>query len=215
MIKAVIFDFDGIVIDSNKKHARSFYQVLRKHGFKIKLEQIYQTIGLTASDILRKLNVPEEEIHELEREKLKTYLKIVRKEGLKRVPGIRKLLNFLRKKGILLAIVSSSRRALIEFGLRKANLQNVFNLILGADEVEEPKPSPKPLLQAAQGLGVKASSCIYVGDSVYEMMAAKKAGMQGIGVSTFYSPEELKAAGAKQAFKNLTDLLAYFKDVLK
>jgi len=208
--KAFIFDFDNTVIYSNEDHLRSYVIASKKHGLKISEEKVRRMFGMSAYEIFRKLfpKLSEKKIRELIEEKERNYRSIVAKKTIRTIGGVRELLVFLKKKKIKTAIVSSASVRNIEVGLKRNGLGKYFKVKVGAEDVKKHKPSPDSLLKAAGKLRVRPKDCIFIGDSIYDMIAARRAGMKRFGLTTgFYKEGQMKKNGASIVFKNHTGVL--------
>lgn len=122
-------------------------------------------------------------------------------------PGTRESLDFLKAKGVRLAVLTNSgRKAAIE-ALRRASLLDCFEFVLTRDETEAMKPRPEGLKQATSMLGLPADSVYYVGDSPYDISAAKKAGIKVVSVATGnYTVERLREEGADHVISSISEL---------
>lgn len=213
-LAAVIFDFDEVVIYSYSDHARSFVKACRKFGLKVTERQIYERFGKSAINILSEIfpRMTSQELLRVKIEKDKEYMRIISTKKIRTIDGIRNLLMFLRNNGIKAGIASSAARRNVFIGLRRTKLRRYFNAIVASEDVKRHKPHPDSLLKAAKMLRAKPAHCIYVGDSVYEMIAAKRAKMYGYGVTTgFYSKSQLMSKGAKKVFRNHLGIVADLK----
>lgn len=218
MIKAVIFDFDEVIIRSAENHLNAFLQTLERIGYKVNKNEVIKRFGKTAKDITRDLfpNWKEKEINSFLVKKEKTYREIIEKKGIRKVRGVKGLLDFLTKRKIKLAICSASSRKNLLVGLEKTNLKRYFKIIVSAEDVKRHKPNPDPLLRTAKLLKENPKNCVYIGDSIYEMQAAKRAKMIAIGLVTgFYSEKELKENGADYVCRNFREVKNLIKRFLK
>jgi len=213
-IRAVIFDFDDVIIKSGEKHLKAFLLTSKKFGLELKEEEIKKRFGKTAMEIAKEVlkGLKEKEIRKFLKRKEETYRRIIKKEGIRCIRGIKSLLNFLRRKKVKVAICSASSRRNILFPLRRLNLDNFFQAIVAAEDVKKHKPSPQPLLKVAEILKEDPRNCVYIGDSIYEMIAAKKAGMVAIGLLTgFYDERQLKMSGADYVCKSLGEVKKFLE----
>ncbi len=213
-IKAVIFDFDQVIINSYVDHLIAFAIAAMKFRIIIDPKALYVRFGKSAKDILHELkpSMSDAEIKKYVHEKEKIYRKLAERRGFKLMPGVRQTLHFLSKKKIKCAIASSAVRKNILLAAKKTKIKKYFSAIVAAEDVKRHKPYPDPLLKAAKLLHVKPKECIYVGDSIFEMIAAKRARMFAVGIHTgIYSERELFKNGAKKVIRNMAEL----KKILK
>jgi len=198
MLKAVIFDLDGVLLDNTQLIVEIFQEAARRSGLKVPdKKSVIDTLGLVWVEMVERL---------LRRDK--KYRKIIHKvwiekEGnMKTMPGARKVLNNLKTKK---AIVTSGTRPFVKRILK--NLINYFDLIITQESTEKHKPNPEPLLLACNKLKIKPAEAVYVGDRLIDFETAKNAGMDFIGIlSGGTSKEEFKKAGVKKIIKSLTEL---------
>lgn len=122
-------------------------------------------------------------------------------------PGTRESLDFLKAKGVRLAVLTNSGRKAALETLRRAGLLDCFEFVLTRDDTETMKPRPEGLLKATSMLGLPASSVYYVGDSPYDIAAAKDAGVKVVSVATGnYSVEHLQEEGADRVISSIAEL---------
>lgn len=195
MIKAILFDFDGSVVDSEPLHLRSFRELLAPLGIKISKARHYSEftgIGSTAiiTTLFREHKINENVNGWVEKRK-KTYQSYVLKGKLKTIPGVRTFLRFLKKRNIKTAIVSGGHGTNIKLALEKTDLEKFFDIIIGLENVKNRKPHPEGFLLAAQRLGVKPSECLAVEDAPAGVTAAHAAGMKVVCVKS-QAPVDLK-----------------------
>lgn len=221
MIKAVIFDFDGTVFDSEPMHFAAHQQAL-KARFGLSLDYDYYLqhyAGISDQKALPKMldeyniDINKTDLDELIRFKKSFYTKHI--EQLMSLPSIAGLPEFLRWVAARypIAICSNSTRAEIDTSFSKieqGNLEKYFEIIVSADLVYAPKPSPEGYLFTAKRLGVKPEECLVFEDSPPGVAAAKAAGMIAIGLLTTYPAERL--AEADQVIMDFTEVtqLSYF-----
>lgn len=182
MTKAVIFDFDGVVVDSEPLHMRTFQETLEPLGVKIEPSRWYKEFAGTGSGrIIQKLfddfNVNENAQKYVEIRK-KLYASYVKKGMLELKPGIREFLGKLEEKKVKIAIASGGHNSNICLVLSKFDLSDFFKIVVGSEDSKRRKPYPDPFLIAAERLGVKPEDCIVIEDSIPGAKAAKSAGME-------------------------------------
>ncbi|HEY6282749.1 MAG TPA: HAD family hydrolase [Nitrososphaerales archaeon] len=126
-------------------------------------------------------------------------------------PGTRESLDFLKAKGVRLAVLTNSGRKAALETLRRAGLLDCFEFVLTRDETETMKPRPEGLLKATSMLGLPADSVYYVGDSPYDIAAARDAGIKVVSVATGnYSAEHLREEGADSVISSIAELRDVF-----
>ena len=183
-MKAVIFDMDGVLIDSQPYHFKADIDTMAEYGV-IKDQKFYEAFAGTLTDnrmrTLRDmfgLDVPAEELIE-KREKM--ILDVMANEDIKPVSGIPELLRSIKALGLKTAVASSSGIELIELVLDRLGIAVYFDSITSGNDVKRGKPSPDIFLLAAERIGAEPSECLVVEDSENGVRAAKAAGMTALG----------------------------------
>jgi beta-phosphoglucomutase family hydrolase len=184
LLKAVIFDMDGVIIDSEPMHARAAILALKKFNIDITMEYLNHFIGTTTPLMCRrivedfKINTSCEELLKANDE-MKAYL--LNTEGHTVIPYITELMKDLHSNGIKLSIASSSPIHAIEEVMVSLNIEQYFDGFVSGAMVAHPKPAPDVFLEAARRLGVKPEECVVIEDSFHGVTAAEAAGMTCIG----------------------------------
>lgn len=212
MVKAVIFDVDGTLIDSNDFHAEAWRKAFEKYGKKISFEEIRPQIGKGA-DTLLPVFLSEKEIAEFGDELADERGEIFKNEYLELVkpfPKVRELFEKLKAEGKKIALASSSKKEEVEEYEKIANIEDLVEKETSTDDAESSKPEPDIFQAALKLLGnPKKTEVIVVGDTPYDAEAAGKAGIKTIGVLCGGFPkEELKKAGCVEIYESPADLLA-------
>ncbi len=191
-IKAVLFDFDGVIADTLTYHVRAWQINFIDYGVSIVPEDIYPLEGRTAKEIAKNLvqkkglSLSEKEIQEITHRKRATYRRITRAKVYR---ATKELVKLLKEKSIKLGLVTGSVLPNIEPVVGSEFLKN-FDVIITSDEVTNAKPDPEPYLTAAEKLGVKSEECIVIENAPSGIKAAKQAGMYCIAVKTTIKDEE-------------------------
>jgi HAD superfamily hydrolase (TIGR01509 family) len=178
-IDAILFDMDGVLMDSEPLHLRATQLALgdRPHSFTVRDNQAF--IGATDSEVFRVLRVLfdlEASTAELVQKKREHLIGLVRAEG-RRLPGVPEVPLQLRGSGLRLGLVSASARPVIDAILEAVGLGDAFDTVVSGDEVARGKPAPDGFLMAARRLGMAPERCFVVEDSRNGVLAAKAAGM--------------------------------------
>lgn len=188
MLKAVIFDMDGVIIDSEPLHAEAGVLAAKKYGVDITTDYCYQFIGSTDKHMLEvmidefHLDVTIDEFLE-ENHRMKAYLE--EKDGYPPIPFVPELMKALYEEGYLLAIASSSPMPAIEATVSKLNIGKYLTKLVSGRNVAHPKPAPDVFLKAAEELGIAPDECLVIEDSCNGLNAAKAAGMSRVA---FFNP---------------------------
>lgn len=193
MVRAVIFDLDGVLVDSEALSFESYELYLKKYGITIDNEDRRLATGATASDdigrLSKKYNVSFDRKKSIV-EKEALYMRLAR-GNLKVFEGVDGLINLLRENRIKIAVASSGIARRVDFSLREVGLERTFDAVVTGDEVTSGKPRPEIFLKAAEKLKVNPSDCVVVEDSVVGIEAAKNAGMKCIAVTNTFPGEDL------------------------
>ncbi|MFA5238494.1 MAG: HAD family phosphatase [Phycisphaerae bacterium] len=206
MLRAVIFDFDGVITDSEVLHLRSFNRVLAQYGVEISTKEYYKEyLGLSDLDCLKALidkkvfKKPTKTIDVLAEEKTEIFEKLARTEG-KIIEGVRDFLQMLRRNNMPMAICSGALMAEIELVLDQARLRSFFEVIVSAEFVRRGKPSPDGFVLTLKKLNherqdvIFANQCVVIEDSHWGLEAASAAGMHSVAVTNSYDAEQLTLA---------------------
>jgi HAD superfamily hydrolase (TIGR01509 family) len=205
--KAIIFDLDGTLINSLPYHILAFEDLFLEHGIRIDEDEMKKLVGFSTSNILQIMKKKykfKEKIQDLREERRYHYFKFLGRKNIV-FPGLQKNLEFLRLSHKL-AIATGSSRVTFEHSTDR-DFRGLFDAVITINDVKLGKPHPYQLLAVAKTIRVKAKECLVVGDSIQDGIAAKKAGMDFIGVLTGYTSErELKKEGAIRVLKSARDL---------
>lgn len=183
-MKAVIFDMDGVLVDSQPYHFKADIDTMAEYGV-IKDQKFYESFaGTLTADRMRTLkemfglDVPVEEMT-IKRENM--ILDIMGKEDIKPVSGIPEFLRSIEEKGLTTAVASSSDYKLINLILDRLKIAQYFDSVTSGSDVKRGKPSPDVFLLAAERIGIEPAECLVVEDSENGVKAAKAAGMKALG----------------------------------
>jgi beta-phosphoglucomutase len=186
MTRAVLWDLDGTLVDSEEFHWQSWEHVLGADGVRVTREQFKATFGQRNDRILRGwlgAESTDERIARVAEAKEAEYRRLAEVNGLTPLPGAAGWLVRLQAEGWKQAIASSAPRQNVEVMLRALHLQGYFDAIVASEDVTKGKPDPQVFLAAATRLAIAASRCIVVEDAAAGIEGAKRAGMKCIGVS--------------------------------
>ena len=206
MLQAVIFDFDGVITDSEILHLRAFNRVLAQCNIEIATKDYYKEyLGLTDVDcfnLVAERNQPaldDQSIENLVQQKNRIFEQLAQTDG-KIIEGVRDFLEMLKENNIPMAICSGAVRAEIELILEQARLRSFFTVIVSAEEVKKGKPHPEGFLLTLQKLNknrehlITAEQCLVIEDSHWGLEAARAAKMHTIAVTNSYDAGELSLA---------------------
>ena len=216
MIKAVIFDIDGTLMDSVDLHARAWQETFRHFGKDIPYEKVRHQIG-KGGDQLMPVFFSKEELDELSEEMEKHRGELYKRDYLPRVrafPGVRDLFLRIKADGKRIALASSAKEDELGTYKKLARIEDLVEEETSSDDADKSKPHPDIFEAVMERLGdIDPLEAIVVGDTPYDAEAAGKASLRTIGVLCGGFPEaELKAAGCVQIYKDPADLLARYND---
>lgn len=211
---AVIFDMDGVIVDSNPYHKIALRQFCEKHGYHLSDEELKSRIfGRTNKDWLMNLfneKVTSQQIKEFEEEKESLFRKIIAPH-IQPMKGLIPFLETLEKQKIPRAVATSAPPTNVQFTLEKTGTKKYFQVVVDGDMVENSKPHPEIYLKTIAAIHFPAEKCIVVEDSLSGITAGRAAGCKVIGITTTHTREELSATDLViDDFDQLT-----FDDLLK
>jgi HAD superfamily hydrolase (TIGR01509 family) len=206
--RAVIFDMDGVLVDSGAHHREAWAALLGELGVDPPAGFWRRTIGrpsVEAVPLLLGAAVGPGEARRLANRKHAHYLKLAT-SGMPAVAGVVAFIETLRAHAVPLAVATSARRSDAHGLLGPLGLLDRFEAIIAAEDVMRGKPDPEVYLLAAQCLGAAPAGCLVFEDAVVGVQAARGAGMRVVGVATSYEPADLVAAGAERAITTFEEL---------
>ncbi len=193
---AVIFDMDGVIVDSEPLHQRAFEALFeelgKKHDHGIVFSDYYgRSDKALLRDFIERHKIPHE-LEALTERKLKYFLAYLRDHR----PVFKELHQFVPdlKRRYQLGVASSSQHRVIDVVMEISGLRSYFDAIVGFEDIRLTKPDPEIYFTAAKRLGVRPSECCVIEDAALGVQAAKMAGMTCIGLTTSLPPEKLKRA---------------------
>lgn len=181
-----VFDLDGTIVDSIELHAKSFGFAIEKLGYE-NVRYLYkkykENVGIPMEDIVKKIipNISKKEMEKIRKLKDKYFLKNIKK--VKVYKRVLRIIKLLRKIGVKIALFTSSPRKIAYSILRSFNLIDYFDYIVCKEDVRKPKPNEEGLIKIMKKL--KAKRIVFIGDTKFDMISAKKANAKFINVRKF------------------------------
>jgi beta-phosphoglucomutase family hydrolase len=184
--RAVLWDMDGTLIDSEEFHWMAWRNTLALEGITITREQFLASFGQRNDSIIPRwlgTAATPERIERIADAKEELYRQLIRRDGISPLPGVAHWVDWLHQQGWLQAVASAAPRANIDAVLEALSATDVFQGIVSAEDVHRGKPDPEVYLTAAARVGVSPDRCIVVEDAVAGVQGARSAGMRSIGIS--------------------------------
>jgi HAD superfamily hydrolase (TIGR01509 family) len=210
-VKALIFDLDGTLVDTVYAHVFAWQLALTEAGLPIEGWRIHRRIGMSGGlftrAVAREAGRP---LGDAEAEAIQQRHGALVRELLpdrRPLPGAVELLRWLGDQGVPYGIATSGRRPEIDASLAVLGVPD-GTVVVDRGDVLRAKPEPDLFLACQERLGVRVADCYVVGDAVWDLLAARRAGMLSVGLqSGGYGEDELLAAGAYRVYRNAADLL--------
>jgi beta-phosphoglucomutase len=204
---AVVFDLDGVLIDSGVHHRDAWVAMCRDCGVTPPPEFWRLTIGRPAEEAVVLLvgDIGAAEARRLAAIKRAHYERLARR-GIMAVAGADQFVKTLTRTGVPRAVATSASRRDMERALDALELRAHIGVTVTADDVRHGKPHPEVYMKAAERLGVDATACLVFEDAIVGVQAARAAWMRVIGVTTAHTADELLAAGAERTVPHFEDV---------
>ena len=198
--KAILFDNDGVLIESESLHMAAWAKMLSQYQIPASISELEALVGRTAPQIMRTFldryrpgwSSSEFNLDEIALRKNDLYLEEVRTH-LKLYPGVREGLEQFRAAGIQMAIVTNAKRRELEASLDALGTREFFSTLISRDDVSEPKPSPMPYLTAAAVCGVELFEALVVEDSPPGLEAGLMSGIPTVGMLSNFDESQLQS----------------------
>ncbi len=197
-IKGVIFDVDGLLVDTEKIHVDAWESVFSKKGIFLTRSDYDEGIGIADREFLielkRKGKIPKNlDIDSICDEKEKYFLEII-KNGINTFEGVFETIKFLKEKRLKIAAASNSKKVFVKSVLEYSNLIKFFDFFVAREDVENPKPAPDIYEKVVKLMGLKKENVVVFEDSEVGIESAKKAGLFCIAVASTQGYDKLKKA---------------------
>lgn len=217
VVTAFLFDLDGTLIDSVYQHVLSWREALEARGIQLSVWRIHRRIGMSGGlftqALLRETGLPlsPELVAELQQGHAEAYLRRI--DQVRPLPGAQALIDHLTDAGVPWAVATSGRQASAAAARRYLQIPEAVPVVT-RDDVQHAKPDPDLFVEAARRLGADITDAVVVGDSVWDLLAARRARALGVGLlSGGYGEDELVRAGAYRVYADPADLLAHLDEL--
>ena len=212
-MRAVVFDMDGVLFDTERLCQDSWMAVAEKRGLPGMKEVFTQCIGRNANDSKRiVMNAYGEDFdYQTFREEASVwYWDYIEKNGLPVMPGAERLLRWLKERGWIIGLASSTRRSSVLRNLELSGFSDYFSAVITGDMVEHSKPLPDIYLIACRELGVQPEETYAIEDSPNGIRSAYAAGMKTLMVPDMLKPDEEMRRISCRIMENLDQVLEFF-----
>jgi HAD superfamily hydrolase (TIGR01509 family) len=216
-MKALIFDLDGTLVDTVYGHVAAWQVALAEAGMPIDGWRIHRRVGMSGGlfkrAVMRELGrtITPARLKALDKRHDELFHKFMPQPHP--LPGAIELLRFLRQNKVIHGVATSNRRPHINASLKVLGIPGE-TVVVDRSDVARAKPEPDLFLECQERLGVTAHECYVVGDAVWDLLAARRAGMLSIGLlSGGYGEDELFRAGAFRVFRDTADLHMYLDEL--
>lgn len=217
MIKSILLDVDGTLVLSNHAHAEAWVDAFAMHGYTVDFDTVLGLIGMGGDKLIQRL---QPELSEdqgdgklIKEARQKIFLEQYARD-LQSAPGARQLVQELQDRGLQCIVASSAKQDELDVLLKSARVDDLLSEATTSDDAEHSKPDPDIVHVALERIGAEPSETIMIGDTPYDIQAARQAGVKCIALRCGgWNDDGLKEAVA--IYDNPADLLAHLDDVLK
>src|ERR1700719_3951764 len=213
----VVFDLDGTLVDSVYQHVLAWHEALQREGIELAVWRIHRKIGMSgglfAKALLRETGreLDPGTTARLQQLHVEAYMRRI--EEVRPLPGVKQLLSYLTEACIPWGIATSGRRETAAHAVELLGLPSNVTVVT-RDDVLHAKPDPDLFLEATRRLSVDATAAVIVGDSIWDMLAARRARALGVGLlSGGYGQDELETTGAYRVYEDPASLLLHLDEI--
>ena len=207
MIKGVIFDMDGVIVDSEELHEHCEKEVLKQYNVLLTPEIFQEVKGMRDKETFhyysRRFDI-QEHPEVLSQKKMELFMKLMQKR-MRMYPGFKDLAKQCKDK-FKVGLVTSSSKQSVSTILKHFDIKHLFDAIVTAEDVVLAKPYPEPYVKIAEKLHVKANQCLVIEDAIHGITSAKTAGAKCIAVTNTFSKKQLQETSADYIIKSLREL---------
>jgi HAD superfamily hydrolase (TIGR01549 family) len=217
-VPAMLFDLDGTLVDSVYQHVLAWREALEKAGIELSVWRIHRRVGMSGGLLAKALiretgrEVTGAQAEQIQQWHAQAYKRLIGQVRL--LPGSVELLQYLSTHGVRWAIATSGRIESADLALKLLGVDVRKAIVITRENVQHAKPDPDLFLAAAKRLGVSIGASVVIGDSVWDLLAARRARALGVGLlSGGYGQEELERAGAYRVYQDPADLLEHLDEI--
>ena len=222
-LDALIFDLDGTLVDTNATHVEGWVRAFARFGYKVPADRIAPEIGKGGDQLVP--SVLGEETAEREGKALRDasaeeYVRLAKSRRFRVFDGALALLDEARRRGLKTALATSSGDDHLDatFGSAGVDLRERVDVVVGKSDVENSKPAPDTVTAAVRKLGLSPAQCAMFGDTPYDALGARRAGVVTLGVLSSnigFEERALRAAGARRVYRDVAHVLQGLDEVLR
>ena len=212
--QAIVFDLDGVIIDSEALHNEAVAAAVAARGFHVPDALFDEFMGIPDAVLLDHINRHylggRYDVAELLADKQAAYLGVA--DQSRAIPGAVEFIRMARPHFRAFALATSALKSNQQLAFDQLNLHHFFDAVVTADDVTRTKPDPQPYQLAVERIGLRAHECVVIEDSLNGVRAGKGAGCTVIGLTTIYPAGELSAAGADVVCASYAEIAAHLID---
>lgn len=215
-IKAVLFDMDGVIFDTEREYLKEWEVIFKKYGYKMKKEIYISVMGRgrkKVKEIFKEKFGEDLPIDKMYIEKDKMLKEAVENNKVPLKEGALELLEFLKENGYKIALATSAKRERVKIQVSHAKIENIFDAIVCSEDITNSKPDPEIFLKAAEKVCVNPENCIVIEDSEAGIKAAFNAKMMGFHIEDLKKADESILKYSYKNFKNLIEIKEYIKSM--
>lgn len=216
-IKAVLFDMDGVIFDTEREYLKEWNKIFEKYGYEMKKEIYVSVMGRgrkKVKEIFKENFGNDLPIEKMYIEKDKMLKEAIENNKVPLKQGALELLEFLKKNGYKTALATSAKKDRVKSQVTHAKINNLFDAIVCADDIVNSKPDPEIFLKAAEKVNIKPENCIVIEDSEAGIRAAFNAGMIAFHVKDLKEADESIIKYCDKNFENLIEIKKYIENML-
>jgi HAD superfamily hydrolase (TIGR01509 family) len=222
-IDALVFDLDGTLVDTNATHVDGWVRAFERLGYRVLPDRVAPEIGKGGDQLVPAILGDTAEARDgdaLREAAAEEYVRLARERRFRLFDGARALVEDAKRRGLAVALATSSSSDHLDATFASAgdDLRPLMDAVIGASDVERSKPHPDVIVAAVRKLGLEPAQCAMIGDTPYDAIAARRAGVVALGVMSSglgFSEAALVSAGARRLWRDVGHLRAELDDALQ